>query len=229
LPPEVFIHTHLPFEPCWQLLAQPLRPDDWWARPELALGFAAAGGRLLDAGSLQACVVTQPQLDTTLQGHVLPVLKVPVAAPANAQQRLCISVLDADLQPLVTWHQPSPRASAHTSATASASAAGAGSVCSTAAEAAAAEDAGLSHSMQLNSSQKEHMQLQQGRTDSGLEAFGRRLVFQQRVLGSADVQQARLGPVDVQLEAQELWAALPGPGTFSVKVRQHASGAQLCS
>jgi hypothetical protein len=57
LPPDAFIHTHLPFEPCWQLLPQPLRTEEWWARPELSLGFAAAGGRLLDDGALRACTV----------------------------------------------------------------------------------------------------------------------------------------------------------------------------
>lgn len=59
LPPEAFIHTHLPFEPCWQLLPQPVRAEEWWARPALALGFAAAGGTLLDGGSLSACTVMQ--------------------------------------------------------------------------------------------------------------------------------------------------------------------------
>lgn len=59
LPPEAFIHTHLPFEPCWQLLPQPVRAEEWWARPALTLGFAAAGGALLDGGSLSACTVMQ--------------------------------------------------------------------------------------------------------------------------------------------------------------------------
>lgn len=49
LPPEAFIHTHLPFEPCWQLLPDPVRTADWWRRPGLSLGFAAAGGQLLQA------------------------------------------------------------------------------------------------------------------------------------------------------------------------------------
>lgn len=63
IPPEAFIHTHLPFEACWQLLPEPLRPNDWWQMPELSLAFAAAGGRLTTpahlpggdvAGGLQA-------------------------------------------------------------------------------------------------------------------------------------------------------------------------------
>jgi hypothetical protein len=219
LSPDVFIHTHLPFEPCWQLLPQPLRAEDWWARPELALGFAAAGGRLLDgAGSLQACVVTQPLLDTSLQGNVLPVLKIPMAAPANPQQRLCICVLDADVQPLATWQQPVPRASAGLPELTSA--AGSGSICTGAA--AAAGQTGAAHSTELEGSQQEHSPhaAQQDRSASRQEAVGRSLVFQQRVLGCAGVQQVRLGPEDVQLEAQELWAALPGPGTFTVKVSQ---------
>lgn len=59
LPPEAFIHTHLPFEPCWQLLPVPMRTHDWWQRPELSLGFAAAGGKLLDNGQLKACASVQ--------------------------------------------------------------------------------------------------------------------------------------------------------------------------
>ena len=59
LPPEAFIHTHLPFEPCWQLLPQPVRAEAWWAGPGLSLGFAAVGGRLLDGGALSACTVVQ--------------------------------------------------------------------------------------------------------------------------------------------------------------------------
>lgn len=217
LPPDVFIHTHLPFEPCWQLLPQPLRTEDWWARPELGLGFAAAGGRLLDGGSLQACVITQPQLDMSLQGNVLPVLRIPMAAPANPQQRLCISVLDADMQPLATWQQSGPQAS--TRPPASTSAAGSGSVGTATASvaAAAAGPTGVVDSIQPDRTQQVH-NLQLYSSGPQQEPVGCSLVFQQRVLGSAGVQQVRLGPVGVQLEVQELWAALPGPGIFTVKV-----------
>jgi hypothetical protein len=46
-PPEAYIHSHLPFEACWQLLPVPMRLEEWWQRPELSLAFAGAGGRLL--------------------------------------------------------------------------------------------------------------------------------------------------------------------------------------
>jgi hypothetical protein len=48
-------------------------------------------------------------------------------------------------------------------------------------------------------------------------------VFQQQVLGPAGQLQAQVGPNSVQLQTQELWAALPGAGTFFIKV-----GSNIC-
>lgn len=59
-PPEAFIFSHLPFEPYWQLLPDPISADDFWALPEAAPAFFEAGGQLLDEGlravnTLPAC------------------------------------------------------------------------------------------------------------------------------------------------------------------------------
>lgn len=56
LPPEAFIHTHLPFEAYWQLLPNPVSLDQWWQLPEVSLAFCAAGGQLM-AEELKSCTV----------------------------------------------------------------------------------------------------------------------------------------------------------------------------
>lgn len=73
------------------------------------------------------------------------------------------------------------------------------------------------HIMHQQGSQHKQVQLSDGSCPGG-DQTGCCLVFQQQVLGPAGQLQAQVGPDSVQLQAQELWAALPGPGTFFVKV-----------
>jgi hypothetical protein len=55
LPPESFIHTHLPFEAYWQLLPNPVSLEQWWQMPEVSLALCAVGGQLVAEGQLKSC------------------------------------------------------------------------------------------------------------------------------------------------------------------------------
>jgi hypothetical protein len=78
------------------------------------------------------------------------------------------------------------------------------------------------HTMHQQGGQHKQLQPSDG-SFSGDGQTGCCLVFQQQVLVPAGQLQAQVGPNSVQLQTQELWAALPGPGTFFIKV-----GSNIC-
>jgi hypothetical protein len=122
---------------------------------------------------------------------VLPTVRIPIAAPANGQQHLRISLLDSSRRLLASWQQPgSPQ-------------------CGSTAQHTAADDV--------------------SEVAAGTGAAAGCLVFQQDVLGSAGGLQAQLASEGaVHLEVQELWAAIPQPGTFFVKVGACVVNTVLC-
>jgi hypothetical protein len=101
-PPAAFAHCHLPFEPFWQLLEAPLSAQQWWELPEASPQFFAAGMRLLSSGLGAVNAVPAPR-----PGGRQPVVRLRVAAPEVANQRLQLAVLGEQLQEISSWQHGS--------------------------------------------------------------------------------------------------------------------------
>lgn len=156
-------------------------------------------------------------LSTRREDLVWPAINIPIAAPVSPQQQLCISLLDSnrDLrdsrqqsrQLTHEQHKLDSSMGVHPqSQTNHSSSGGAG-------------DAG-------GSSKTE--QREQHWLHSREDGCRGSLVFQQHVLGDAGTLSMQAGARDVQLGVQQLWAALPGPGTFYVKVGWLLATGWLC-
>jgi hypothetical protein len=130
------------------------------------------------------CCVVPESMSLLREALVLPTVKIPIAAPANPQQQLRISLSDSSKRRLASWQAagPPPQCTMH-----------------------------------QQGGQHKQLQPSDGSCSDG-DQTGCCLVFQQQVRGPAGQLQAQVGPDSVQLQAQELWAALPGPGTFFIKV-----------
>lgn len=111
LPPEQLIHTHMPHEPCWQLLPEPLSLQQWWELPEVAMALFAAGGQLLAPQQLHACTVLSPAASCRRSGpQVLPCMRIAVTAPASERQHVAVKLLDSQGRLLSAWqHGSSPQ------------------------------------------------------------------------------------------------------------------------
>ena len=69
--------------------------------------------------------------------------------------------------------------------------------------------------------QQQHQIQQQGGSGEGERELPDHLLFQQSVLSSGGILNVRYGGEQYQSRIQELWAALPGPGEYVVKVRPY--------
>lgn len=123
---------------------------------------------------------------------MLPTVKIPIAAPTNGpgQQHLRISLLDSNRRLLASWQQPgSPQRSSTT------------------------QHATLPDNLEGQ------LQSTPGSEDAAGATAAGGLVFQQHVQGCAGGLKVQLGSEEaMHLEVLELWAAVPRPGTFFVKV-----------
>lgn len=123
---------------------------------------------------------------------LLPTVKIPIAAPTNGpgQQHLRISLLDSNRRLLASWQPPgSPQRGSRT------------------------QHATLPDNLEGQ------LQSGPGSEDAAGATAAGGLVFQQHVRESAGGLQEQLGSEQaMHLEVQELWAAVPRPGTFFVKV-----------
>jgi hypothetical protein len=142
---------------------------------------------------------------------VWPAINIPIVAPVSPQQRLCISLLDSSRNLLASWQQ-SLQLSHEQHKLDSSQGVHPQSQTDHSSSSGGAGDAGD------DNSNKAEQEQQYRRLDKREEDCRGSLVFQQHVLGDAGILQTQAGPSDVQLGVQQLWAALPGPGTFYVKV-----------
>lgn len=149
-----------------------------------------------------------------------PAINIPIAAPVSPQQRLRISLLDSNRDVLASWQQSLPLT--HTQHTFLQSSQGVHPHSQTDHSSTSVGGAGD------DSSNKAEQEQQYRRLDKREEGSRGSLVFQQHVLGDAGILQTQAGPSDVQLGVQQLWAALPGPGTFYVKVGWLLATGWLC-
>lgn len=60
IPPSSFVHSHLPLDPCWQLLSTPLGAQEFWELPFCHLEFFSEGMKFLPQNSLKKCTVAFP-------------------------------------------------------------------------------------------------------------------------------------------------------------------------
>ncbi|WIA19886.1 hypothetical protein OEZ85_005786 [Tetradesmus obliquus] len=210
LPPEAFIHSHLPFEAYWQLLPDPISLEAWWALPEVSLALCAAGGRLVDGGQLRACNV----LPAVREGQVLPSLKIPLAGPCSEQQYLCVKLLDNKKQMLASWqHKPSSSSSCSSRGS---SRSGRCTIRQLSQQqqqqqikqAQAQAEQYLPNNQQQQQCQQQQQQQQQQQC----------LVYQQHVGPQDGSQRVAVGHQQRQVALQELWVAPPAPGTYFVHV-----------
>ena len=131
-------------------------------------------------------------------------LRIPIAAPSDSQQQLCISLLDDRHHVLACWQD---------------CAVGARLWGQAAAHEASSSTAASQVTCQGCNSHRCSTHVLVSRPVAA-PAQGCCLVYQQAVLGAAGQLQVQVGPDAVQLAVQELWVAFPGPGEYVVKVRQ---------
>jgi hypothetical protein len=159
------------------------------------------------------------------EANALPTLKVPLAAPADPQKRLYVSLLDSSKQLLATWQQQQqlqfdgqqhllgfgfPQLTA---------AAGGSSSRFLGGVAASVPASGSETARCCSTSKQQGCSCSCGAGPCSVP--GHCLVFQQPALDASNagaLLQAQVGAGGITLVAQELWVAFPGPGAFHVTV-----------